>query len=358
VERGEKKKGGSKADADSSVGKSPSGKSSDGRSPAGGGGKSLAAGEDGWRTAFEDRIAELESHCQELKRHDGSSQRSHAETLNRARRNIELLAKFVVGTRHAGTDEGSPTNSDPLMWLEKNRHSTVGTSIDMRLTELEGSADLGGTVTERVHKVESVMGSMDVEYLRKVKPEFQEFKQEQQAFQNDLHREVQELKVLVGCLEACIPRETRKAVELFKRAAGAPDTRPRSPTQMQLEGKILILQDQLETRLKAAEEVVAGQCDRVTTVVRELERKQEQFDSHLASITEKVSGTWRPGSSAQQSPRSENSPRSDKTTLKLSPQASPVRVEWGEGQKPQERRPSRGQILEKAGAAGWSKPKG
>lgn len=335
------------------------------------------AGGKAGRQDLEERVEELSQMLEDMKRHDTHSQRSHADNLSRVRRSMELLAKFVMGS--GDNSDGSPTNSDPLMRLEKNRHNLAG-SLEQRLKELEGCAESGGTVTQRVKKVEAVVNAMDVEYLQQVKPELHQFRENQEAFQTDLHREVQEIKMLVGCLEACIPKETRKAVQLFKRAAGAQeDMRPKTPIHMQLEGKILVLQDQIETRLKFAEEVIAGQCDRVSMVVHELQRKQDQFDSHLATVTEKVGGTWIASPRAQVTSSFTDTPsmRSNRTNLQTPQAKGLMRVEWtdltqrgGGSSDPSPvvaaRRPSfdvapetrlsprsREAILEKAGATGW-----
>merc|ERR1712151_1215248 len=41
---------------------------------------------------------------------------------------------------------------------------------------------------------------------------------------------------------------------------------------------ILILREEMETKLRAAEATVADQCEHVNTIVRGLERKQEMLD--------------------------------------------------------------------------------
>jgi len=79
-----------------------------------------------------------------------------------------------------------------------------------------------------------------------------------------------------------VPQETRKAIALFKRATGADGvsapTAPESPLELELEGKILILREEMENKLRVAESTIADQCEHVHTIVRGLERKQEMLD--------------------------------------------------------------------------------
>eukprot|EP00428_Durinskia_dybowskii_P054642 CAMPEP_0170329066 /NCGR_PEP_ID=MMETSP0116_2-20130129/65447_1 /TAXON_ID=400756 /ORGANISM="Durinskia baltica, Strain CSIRO CS-38" /LENGTH=153 /DNA_ID=CAMNT_0010582197 /DNA_START=1 /DNA_END=458 /DNA_ORIENTATION=+ len=128
---------------------------------------------------------------------------------------------------------------------------------------------------------------MDLEYSQTLRPELQEVRREQQDFQSDLHRQVSEIKVTVGCLEACVPRDTRKAIELFKRAAGKQEhDREMTPLSLELEGKILLLQDETEKRLKAAEATMSSHVDRVNLVVRDLERKQGHLQEQLEAVND------------------------------------------------------------------------
>merc|ERR1712054_667146 len=103
------------------------------------------------------------------------------------------------------------------------------------------------------------MGQLDVQDLTRVRPDLTDFERKQEAISTDLIREMKELKVIVGCVEACIPRETRKAVQLFKRAAGSSDNvEPASPREFAMEGKILARkQEMLESHLEDVRRTVA-----------------------------------------------------------------------------------------------------
>mmetsp|Transcript_135218 Transcript_135218/g.342130 ORF Transcript_135218/g.342130 Transcript_135218/m.342130 type:complete len:140 (-) Transcript_135218:90-509(-) len=128
--------------------------------------------------------------------------------------------------------------------------------------------------------------------------------------------------------------------------------------RLQLEGKIKILENELETRLMAAESTVSGQCDRVTTIVRDLERKQESFLRDLEVLGERLDGVGAPPGPGLSRPPSQRtsrapSPRSDRGGA----QVSDVRVSYSPGLHPPplsgepKRRPSRDQLLQK----GWTK---
>ena len=49
------------------------------------------------------------------------------------------------------------------------------------------------------------MGKLDVDAVKEVPPQLIIVKEEQETFKQDLRREVNELKVLVGCMEATWP---------------------------------------------------------------------------------------------------------------------------------------------------------
>merc|ERR1711933_645297 len=114
-----------------------------------------------------------------------------------------------------------------------------------------------------------------------VHPTIQRFRTDNEIFTEDIRRDMQELKVLVGCLEACIPKETRNAVNLFKRAVAVVDEQPHSPRHLQLEGQILALREDMEARMTGAEDSCGDQCGKVTEIVRSMERKQELWESKL-----------------------------------------------------------------------------
>jgi len=169
--------------------------------------------------------------------------------------------------------------------------------LESRLRLLEAASEaLGpGGMEARFSKMEKEIDSLDIPDLRKVRPELSEHKEEYEAFEATLRHDMNELKVLVGCLEACIPRETRKAVDLFKRAAGADDRRPSSPRQFEVEGKILRLRDDMDTRIREAETAIKDQCDRVTQIVRSVEKRQNLTEEKMKG--EPPGGTAKSGSS-------------------------------------------------------------
>jgi len=306
-------KGGSSPSRAPSRGKQRAASPQEGRAGRGAGSRGgqapgRAVADEGWKKAMEERLAEVEAvqekHGKDfvvLERQESQGKRSQADAMSKVRRSVELLAKFVVGSPPGGNDkeEGGRAmvaTTDPLLWLERNRQAAKMSGIEPRLRQLERGSGDGPTVTDRLQKIEGTVQVLDIEYLRGVRDDLENFKHEQEDFRLDIHREVSEAKVSIGCLEACVPKETRKAVQLFKRAAGAgEETRPMTPVTMQLEGKILTMQDQVETRLKAAELTVAGQCDRVTKIVRELERKQEHFSDELLGVNKKLALTSNKG---------------------------------------------------------------
>merc|ERR1711920_92515 len=134
------------------------------------------------------------------------------------------------------------------------------------------------------------MGKLNIDELNQVQPALVVHRKEQHIFNEDMLRELQELKCLVGCLEACVPQETRKAIALFKRATGADGvsapSAPESPLELELENK-----------LRVAEATIADQCEHVNTIVRGLERKQEMLDGKFDDFrSSKAAPASRPGS--------------------------------------------------------------
>lgn len=250
-----------------------------------------------------------------------ASRRSDAERLHRISRNMQMLARFVLGPggtstafhldgggsslggspeqpasrcgtpagggRPGSTCSNSPlASTDPIAWLEKNRHS-LGPSLEARLRELEGS--LGAEFAQRMAGLESRVRRLDVETLSTVVPTFHQYQEEQEAFGADLRREVMELKTVVGCLEACVPKETRKAIQLFKRAAGAEgEPKQVTPRTLQFEGKLLTLQDEVLVRLGEAEARIASQCESVTHLVKGVQVRQDTIKAELTDVHERL----------------------------------------------------------------------
>merc|ERR1712172_325357 len=100
---------------------------------------------------------------------------------------------------------------------------------EARLRKLESANAMPADVGEQVKKLQLDFRALDISDLTRIRPDVSLFQKQREALSEDLTREVKELKCLVGCMEACIPRETRKAVQLFKRAAGSTDQAPASP---------------------------------------------------------------------------------------------------------------------------------
>merc|ERR1712226_1199063 len=138
-------------------------------------------------------------------------------------------------------------------------------------------------VKRRFDLLEKYVESIDVAKIKMVPPALAEFSQSYEYFKQDLRREVNELKCVVGCVEACIPRETRKAVDLFKRAAGSGEAYPTTPRSFNVESKIITMRDDLDTRLKIAEESVSAQCERVTTAVHSIEKRLDALGAPASS---------------------------------------------------------------------------
>lgn len=174
---------------------------------------------------------------------------------------------------------------DPLEVFERKAKSSFsgkqGSNLDLRLRSVEKNAPADSG--ERLVEVEKVIKKLDVDTLGRVPPTLVEYRREQQAFNEDTHKAVQELKCLVGCLEACVPQETRKAIALFKRAAGA-DVPPASPREFELQSKILLLRDDVQVRLANAESKVSDQCEHVVQIVKGLERQHGLLKEDLERL--------------------------------------------------------------------------
>jgi len=175
---------------------------------------------------------------------------------------------------------------DPLASFEKKAKSSFsgrqGTNLDLRLRSVEKNAPAGSG--ERLVEVEKVIKKLDPDTLARVPPTLVEYRREQQAFNEDTHRAVQELKCLVGCLEACVPQETRKAIALFKRAAGADAPVPSSPREFELQSKILLLREDVQVRLSEAESKVSDQCEHVVQIVKGLEKQHVRLQEDLERL--------------------------------------------------------------------------
>jgi len=127
---------------------------------------------------------------------------------------------------------------------------------------------------------------LDLKDLGQVRPDFMKQKREQKKICDDLRKDMQELKCLVGCLEACVPQETRKAVALFKRAAGAAVAQqgPVSPREFELDRKLLELRSEVESQMQGVAETVGDGKEYMNQIVRGLERKQELMEGRLHDV--------------------------------------------------------------------------
>mmetsp|Transcript_121 Transcript_121/g.259 ORF Transcript_121/g.259 Transcript_121/m.259 type:complete len:673 (-) Transcript_121:64-2082(-) len=199
---------------------------------------------------------------------------------------VDAISRYISGESLAIGEDSSESKADALAWLEHRVRSFTkkreSKTLEGKLASMEaqhlGSEEKMG---ERVHKVEGILDRLDVDEMREVPPQLVMLKLDAESFKKDLRREVAEMKALVGCIEACVPKETRKAIQLFKQAAGAVNEIVVTPRGLKLEGDILGLREDMETRLKAAEQVVEEQCQRVTMAVKNIERKQESLSYEL-----------------------------------------------------------------------------
>lgn len=254
-------------------------------------------GDANWKGDIEGQITQQKAAHTRLNQDMTASAKKHDELkdtllqlqqqLHQSRRTEDILSSFMsgvnnIGASKVGEDGPNSAQEDRIKASEKGILSMVrsGKTIESRLAEIEMNS--GGKVLARLQAAEDNLRKLNIDELNQVQPALVVHRKEQHIFNEDMHRELQELKCLVGCLEACVPQETRKAIALFKRAVGADgvaaSNAPESPMELELEGKILILREEMENKLRAAEATIADQCEHVNTIVRGLERKQEMLD--------------------------------------------------------------------------------
>jgi len=229
---------------------------------------------------WEPPLVEVQSRTDEL------SQVSTAQAgqLQQLTKTLSGIAQIISGDAMDFSDLQAATSGgavDKLAWLEKRVKALFdkghGKPIEQRLRQLE--TDKGAQeVAQRLETLEKVLRKVDLEELGQVPPQLVIIQHEAENFRKDLRQEVQELKVVVGCIEACVPKETRKAIQLFKRAAGSTGESQVSPRALARAGEILMLREDMETRLRAAEVTVSEQCENITSVVKGLERKQDMME--------------------------------------------------------------------------------
>lgn len=228
----------------------------------------------------------------------------NAKAIERVQLNLETFVKYVTGESlsRSRTDSRPDSQSSdrpgdegvegewPLAWLERRVEALIkkkgGASLEARLQGLEKAAAEGGStdLSNRVKQVEQQFSVLDVTDLGRVRPDLSQHQKQQEIFGRDLLKEVNELKVILGCVEACIPRETRKAVQLFKRASGSADAVPQSPREFAMEGKILALREDLDAIKQDSNVSLESNRQQMTAVVKNLEKKQEMLASHVDDI--------------------------------------------------------------------------
>jgi hypothetical protein len=252
------------------------------------------------------RLDELQSTIQQrvedLDKSRLENHRSNLSSIERVQKDMMNLAKYVTGGADAASDRpesrASKESQDewPLAWLERRVEALIkkkgGGCLEPRLAALEKAATEAGStgLGDRIKKVEQDIKTLDVKDLGKVRPDLTEHQRQSDVFQRDLLAEVNELKVVVGCVEACIPRETRKAVQLFKRAAGSTDV-PASPREFAIESKILVLREEMQGQIQEATTSLEDARERMTAVVKALEKKQEILESRMEDVRRTTQST-------------------------------------------------------------------
>lgn len=243
---------------------------------------------------LEDQSSHAIKKAEEAEQHRGVDQRHVASEIQRVQKDMQAMLRYIGGVDDSVPQVGEEpllrTGSKgelPLAWLERRIEGLIakegGKSLETRLANLEkdGASDL----SRRLKKIEQDFRLLDVQDLGKVRPDLTDYQKQQEEVSGDLAREMKELKVLVGCVEACIPRETRKAVDLFKRAAGSSaNQEPSSPREFAMEGKILALREEMESQIQGAADSLKSGRDHMTIIVKGLEKKQEMLESHMEEV--------------------------------------------------------------------------
>jgi hypothetical protein len=230
---------------------------------------------------------------EELKKSEQVSSKN-AAGIQSLQQHVISLVKFVSGETPPETDDRptSPSSSSspdwPISWLQTRIDNLFdkrgGLSLEARLHTVEQAGQLPPDTGERLQRLEKEFHSLDLPDLARVRPDLLVHQRQQEEIDSDIMRELKELKCLVGCIEACIPRETRKAVQLFKRAAGAGDSEPQSPREFKLESKILQLREEVETQIQDATATLHHGREHMTKLVKSLEKKHEILDARLEDV--------------------------------------------------------------------------
>jgi len=197
------------------------------------------------------------------------------------RSTLTQITKYISGDAPEEDMATSLKSVNALDWLQHRVGALTkekGHTLEARLQLLEQAT--GSTeIFQKVQNLEQILGKLDVDAVNEVPPQLIIVKEDQEVFKQDLRREVQELKVLVGCMEACVPKETRKAIQLFKRGAGVSDEEFITAGGLKLYADVEALREELQVRLADVETNSAQQHDSLNSMVQDLETKQERLSS-------------------------------------------------------------------------------
>ncbi|CAE7475842.1 unnamed protein product [Symbiodinium sp. CCMP2592] len=200
------------------------------------------------------------------------------------RSTLTQITKYISGDAPEEDMATSLKSVNALDWLQQRVGALTkekGHTLEARLQLLEQAT--GSTeIFQKVQNLEQILGKLDVDAVNEVPPQLIIVKEDQEVFKQDLRREVQELKVLVGCMEACVPKETRKAIQLFKRGAGVSDEEFITAGGLKLHADVEALREELQVRLADVETNSAQQhdsFDSLNSMVQDLETKQERLSS-------------------------------------------------------------------------------
>ncbi|CAE7855378.1 unnamed protein product [Symbiodinium microadriaticum] len=197
------------------------------------------------------------------------------------RSTLTQITKYISGDAPEEDMATSMKSVNALDWLQQRVGALTkekGHTLEARLQLLEQAT--GSTeIFQKVQNLEQILGRLDVDAVNEVPPQLIIVKEDQEVFKQDLRREVQELKVLVGCMEACVPKEARKAIQLFKRGAGVSDEEFITAGGLKLYADVEALREELQVRLADLETNSAQQHDSLNSMVQDLETKQERLSS-------------------------------------------------------------------------------
>jgi division protein CdvB (Snf7/Vps24/ESCRT-III family) len=181
------------------------------------------------------------------------------------------IRKFV------GMQDNSRGNfqPDPLEWLEKRVQTLADKSMKAERTQM----------LRRINEAESRVQSFAPQ-LNSLREEFKEMIKEVKVpagpqLEEALIEEVERLKSIVECLEACAPKETKKAMQFFRKAGGA-STRDSYPAE--LEAQILNIRDEVGKALDIQRTDAERIQNNVSDALRGLERDIEIQSSRVGDL--------------------------------------------------------------------------